>query len=687
MMSENKINFTVAGVELTMNEQVNPAIPSWLPEALLVAQYWQSHGLLEILQTQIRVSRGRMGNYEVCDFVLLLLAYSVSGLDSLQEFFAQLKCVSTVLMSVWGRQKCPVASTLSRFLRDIDQAAVEALRDLFETDLGQNQVSCAKELGLKDRNGKQWAIFDADGTVKTVRHRVLNSQKTHPTLKRRSDDACKPGYKGSKRGEAIRSRTTIENAHTREWLGSFAGAGNGSTKEDLKQSCDVIARYCCSLDMSEKNALLRLDGLYGSANYISILQQQKMMYITRCKDYHLLKNPQVKAHLAGIPYQQYIHPDSPDVIRELFDIDHVDATERGYLDPLRLIVLRLIRFSDKKPTVGKCEGKYLYEVFLTSLPVNGFSASDVLSIYNGRGGFEQTLSEEDKEQDCDHWCSWQPEGQSFWQILSQWVWNWRIRAGWQSQSTLEVRQTLWSPALEVTEIEAYQMKMTPVHAESFDNTPLEIPLYGKMIATPSRGKSRYKYSEKDFKVMEEECVECPAGHPMARQETRFNDLGDMKLVFGVLPTVCRDCPLIQKCHANGSKNSRGRRILFTKEKLDPPKVVMPVVAKPCSTIVTLGREAVIWTDLPATEFRRKIKCNLERNKIEIESISNQVKTKKILKILTRDQRAHRRLSWEKRIKCNELKGDEFCWKVQLFGISSALAKFLDRPQDMDCEHF
>jgi hypothetical protein len=27
MMSENKINFTVAGVDLTMNEQVNPAIP------------------------------------------------------------------------------------------------------------------------------------------------------------------------------------------------------------------------------------------------------------------------------------------------------------------------------------------------------------------------------------------------------------------------------------------------------------------------------------------------------------------------------------------------------------------------------------------------------------------------------------------------------------------------------------
>jgi hypothetical protein len=104
MMSENKINFTVAGMKLSMNDQVNPTIPSWLPETLLVAQYWQSYGLLEFLQTQVRVSRGRMGNYEVCDFVLLLLAYSVSGLNSLQEFFAQLKNVSTVLMSVWGRE-------------------------------------------------------------------------------------------------------------------------------------------------------------------------------------------------------------------------------------------------------------------------------------------------------------------------------------------------------------------------------------------------------------------------------------------------------------------------------------------------------------------------------------------------------------------------------------------------------
>ena len=129
------ISTTVGGIELTANEQANPVTPSWLGEVLLIGEYWRVTGLLDRLQTQVRVNRGRMGQYEVCDFVLLLLAYAVSGLDTLEEFFEQLKCVQSIVMSVWQRQHCPVASTLSRFLRDIDPSALEQLRTLFEADL------------------------------------------------------------------------------------------------------------------------------------------------------------------------------------------------------------------------------------------------------------------------------------------------------------------------------------------------------------------------------------------------------------------------------------------------------------------------------------------------------------------------------------------------------------------------
>jgi hypothetical protein len=591
-------------------------------------------------------------------------------------------------MAVWGRQRCPVASTLSRFLADLDGNAVESLRDLFQTDLEQSSLPFASEIGLTDRQSKRWVVFDVDGTVKAVRHRVLNTQATHPVLKRRSREACVPGYSGRKRGEAVRTRTTIGQAHTREWLGTFAGAGNGDAKGDLKRTCEVIKRYCGRQEAPISDALLRLDGLYGSANYLSILQQQSLTYVTRCRDYHLLKEPNFIAQLAGTPQQQYLHPDSPEVVRDLFDIECVDATRRGYLEPLRMIVVRMIRFSKKKPTVGKCEGKYLYTVFLTSLPASGFSAADVLSLYNGRGGFEQTLSEEDHEQDCDRWCSWHPEGQSFWQILSQWVWNWRIQAGWQSQSSLEVRRTLWSPALEAHLRDDVVESMIPPEVPKIDVSSClsPPPQYGAMTVAPNWGQSRHKYGSKDFKVIEDDMIQCPAGHQMDRQELRYNRVGDMQMIFGIKATVCRDCPLIKHCHADRSTNTRGRRIMVTREKLTtpPPLAAIPeIIVKQHSPSIKLGTAAIIWTDLPATEFRRQLKCNLERHQVEIESVAS---SEPIKPILTRNQRAHRRLSWEQRLKRNQLKGNAIHWKVQLFGISSGLSQFLKSMEDKDFKH-
>jgi hypothetical protein len=89
-MSET-ISTTVAGIELKANEQANPVLLNWLGEVLLVGECWRTTGLLDRLQTQVRVNRGRIGEYEVGDFVLLLLAYAVSGLDTLQNFCSTVK--------------------------------------------------------------------------------------------------------------------------------------------------------------------------------------------------------------------------------------------------------------------------------------------------------------------------------------------------------------------------------------------------------------------------------------------------------------------------------------------------------------------------------------------------------------------------------------------------------------------
>lgn len=150
-MSE-MISTTVAGIELKTDEQANPVTPDWLGEVLLVGKYWRVTGLLDRLQTQVKIHRGRMGQYEVCDFVLLLLAYAISGLDTLQSFFEQLESVQSIVMSVWQRQHCPVASTLSRFLQAIDSGTLEQLRTLFEADLLEYGFAPVNSGGLIDRS-------------------------------------------------------------------------------------------------------------------------------------------------------------------------------------------------------------------------------------------------------------------------------------------------------------------------------------------------------------------------------------------------------------------------------------------------------------------------------------------------------------------------------------------------------
>lgn len=76
-------------------------------------------------------------------------------------------------MTVWQRQQCPVASTLSRFLGDIDSTALEQLRTLFEGDTMRHGFDPERSGGMVDRAGEHFWVFDVDGTHQAVRQRTL----------------------------------------------------------------------------------------------------------------------------------------------------------------------------------------------------------------------------------------------------------------------------------------------------------------------------------------------------------------------------------------------------------------------------------------------------------------------------------------------------------------------------------
>ena len=65
-------------------------------------------------------------------------------------------------------------------------------------------------------------VFDLDGTREAARQRALPQTEDLPPPFRRLDDLCAPGYTGRKRGQVVRTRTVISQAHTYQWLGSRA---------------------------------------------------------------------------------------------------------------------------------------------------------------------------------------------------------------------------------------------------------------------------------------------------------------------------------------------------------------------------------------------------------------------------------------------------------------------------------
>ena len=135
------------------------------------------------------------------------------------------------------RNHLPARSTLSRFLAALTEAPVEALRTLFLDDLLSRPLSPEKQMGgLTDRVGNARVVFDIDGTREAARQRALPQTEEMPTAFRRLDDVCAPGYRGRKRGQVVRTRTVVSQAHSFQWLGSFGNRGNGLYRVELRQA-------------------------------------------------------------------------------------------------------------------------------------------------------------------------------------------------------------------------------------------------------------------------------------------------------------------------------------------------------------------------------------------------------------------------------------------------------------------
>jgi hypothetical protein len=397
-------------------------------------------GLLSEISEHVCFTRKRFGKFEVIDFVVMLMGYAISGEPTLQAYYERLQPFATAFMSLFGRSGLPHRATLSRFLAALDEPFVEALRTVFLHDALARLGPEANVGGIWDRQATRWNVFDIDGTRQAARQRALPQGPDLPPPQRRLSAVCAPGYMGRKRGEVVRTRTTLLQAHTHQWLFTSGAAGNGDYRGELLRALSVIIAYQAALGLPSGQAIARLDGLYGNGTIVADLIVAGVCFVMRGKDYALLDLTQVKKRL-GLPAdEQFTHPESG-TCRDLFDCGQVPVTAEGH--HCRVIVAARAATTAKAP-VGVTRQAVVYELFFTALPASGFTAADVVRLYLHRGSFETVLADEDREQDADRWSSYTPHGQEVWQILSQWVWNLRQELSQQWQPT-SMRLTEFSP--------------------------------------------------------------------------------------------------------------------------------------------------------------------------------------------------------------------------------------------------
>ncbi len=668
-------------VDMQSCPQEVPSVPAWFPEVIILARQFAQCGFLEAISNQVQLARGRAGHYDVIDFVAILLGYAASGEPTLETFFERLAPFADPFMALFGRECLPHRSTLSRFLAAVDPACLAALRQLFDHAVCQHGFTGDTLGGLFDRHSHQLLVFDVDGTRQVARQRPLAHNQDLPTPRRRMAKVCAPGYTGRKRGEVVRTRTTVLQAHTQQWLGTFSGAGNGDYGAELESACRVIVAYLQAKGLSPEQGLLRLDGLYGTASPLARIQHDGLGFVSRGRDYHLLDHPKLQARLQH-PCDVIVQHDETHVQREVFDIGFI----ADWLEPLpdlpltvRVIVTRHAAPSTAtQVTVGKLIGAQVYELFLTSAPAQRLRAADIVDLYYQRGAFEQVLGDEDQEQDADRWCSCTSHGQEFWQIVSQWLWNTRLELGLVGQEQA-LRWTQWSPSLLST---ASPTVPLPAEANASDALVEEALLatYAPLELAHDSGRARGRYTGQDFAILENGTLRGPAEKILRPQERRTLVDGSVRILYRAKKADCRGCRLAAACLGRQASGAQPRRVSAVRKRiLQPPSSHSPRDVAPPAPSQPPEQRELLWGDVSGRRIRQDFTTRLRRQRVTITASSDEacsVPADGTPRIWTRAERAHRRLSWAERLARNQRAAEGRRYRFMLFGIAVALAAYL-----------
>jgi hypothetical protein len=630
-------------IEIHTTAEERLSVPAWFAEVVIVASHLTQKGLLEAFAQQIHLVRGRFGDYEPIDFLAVLIGYALSGERTLADFFERVAPFGTAFMALFGRSALPHRSSLSRFLADVDRPCLEVFRTLFQKYALADGWTEETIGGVWDRQNRRFMVFDVDATRQTARQRSLPCGPDMPSVRRRLDAVCAPGYRGRKRGEVVRTRTTVLQMHTRQWIGTYGGRGNGDYRGELTLALQAITTYLKHFVFEPQIALVRLDGLYGDGAVVAQIALFDVCFVTRGKKYHLLNHPQIQAVLAQPPTASVTRSNTEEVV-DLFDGGWLAFDEELLL--VRVIVARhRAPPLEKSVKVGKRVGEWVYELFLTNVAADRFLVEDLLDLYYGRGAFEAVLADEDVEQDPDRWCSYTECGQELWQIVCQWMWNVRLLLGHQMQEK------------PVREMELAPPKEPP--ARQLPNEPTA-QVYG-----PWQEFQREEASaSSSFEWRSDGTLQCPAGATLWLTELYQENSFIQRAVYEASLADCQGCTLREQCLGPGAKEKHPRRLTALRRLLPAPITLVQDLA-------LLG--ATRWRDIAGRSLRRTWTAHWRRQYVEVLPLVQPQQRGSPPPRSERSVRSHRRMTWQNRLARNAWWGPPQL-QISVAGVPASLGK-------------
>ena len=399
-------------------------LPRTFTEYAVFVDLLRDCGVLDWLQSEVLGRRA--GSYELVDVVLFFSAMFTSAArdTSIGDFAEQSAEYGHELAAIGGRNRWMTQSTVSRALAAVTRESAVLVADKLLaaiTDRVQRSELCLKS-GYRDGAGARITVLHWDGTVEATRQRALPESDGLPAAIRLSDSLSEPGYSGRKRGEVIFSRSIASDATTGAWLHVDLCAGNGSPGDQLAAA--VVAAIAFAAAGPEQPCVVVCDGVSGGLPQSRAVLAGGLHILTRCSDYDRLKTPaasNVFATTGWLPVEDSMSGPK----REAIDLGSCQIAGKK----VRVIASRFRTKAGKQRGVGHTVGGWRYELFYCDLPVSGWAANDLVTLYYGRTAIENRFMAEDRELNLSRVFSFEGAGQLLACSIGMAIWGLRLLTG------------------------------------------------------------------------------------------------------------------------------------------------------------------------------------------------------------------------------------------------------------------